>query len=180
MSIFKNRLPPAIAAIVLLAAVNLEAADVPGVDIAVRAKVFNTVRNDATTIEYGTGGGAALAWQWHSHWRTDAGFAGGRGYAGNLGLSYRIFTMEYKRYPLSWQVVYAIVTLFSREYWAGIVCGMNRTENTGLQGGIGLGFSVSSIPFYNISFNYGLNAYLINSGGAFGLGQAFAGLIYRI
>lgn len=171
---------PALLALLILFVTGLGAAEVPGLDIALRAKAFNTVRNDATTIEYGAGGGAAFAWQWHSHWRTDLGFAGGRGYAGNLGLSYRIFTMEYKRYPLSWQVVYAIVTLFSREYWAGVVVGLNRTENINVQGGIGLGFSVSSVPFYNISFNYGLNAYLINSGGAFGLGQVFAGFICRI
>lgn len=180
MKSVRNGIRSVLVATLLLAAIKLEAADVPGVDVALRAKAFNTVRNDATTIEYGAGGGAAFTWQWHSHWRSDLGFAGGRGFAGNLGLSYRLFTMEYKRYPLSWQVAYAILTLFSREYWAGLVVGLNRTENINMQGGIGLGFSVSSIPFYNISFNYGLNAYLINSGGAFGLGQVFAGFIVRI
>jgi hypothetical protein len=141
---------------------------------------YNHIRGDAKTTGYGSGGGALVNWQWSANWRLGVQLGCADLCAGNAEIGYRAYTFQYKNYKLPERAIYYIIGLGIHEVWLRFVAGVNALSERPAQPGLGVGFSVHAFAMGNLFLTYGINFYLVNEYMAYGLGQAFIGIAYRL
>ncbi len=166
--------------LLLLFSTSIKAAELPGFDVGVLGNVYDTIKSDGRPLAWGSGAGALVHWQWSADWRSGMQIGCISVCAGNLEIGYRAQTISYSRFRYPERLIYYIIGLGIHEVWLRFVTGINSVKNYDSQLGLGVGFSVHAFKIGDFFLSYGINFYIINEYMAFGLGQAFAALAFRL
>lgn len=148
-------------------------------DIGIIGNIFNTVGRKYSS-DNGSGAGINLSWQWHDVFRNQISGTYGNLFSLNTGLQYRLVSVDIDSFSLPVQMLWYFIGLGATDVWVGPVIGCNYTPDKITQCGFGAGFTSHNFNIYNMSVIWGINAYILNTGGSVGLGQLFFGVSYRL